>query len=31
MSEIRPETGVQPSVPEKKMIIKRPHQKMGME
>jgi hypothetical protein len=28
---IRPETGVQPRVPENRMMSRRPHQKMGME
>ena len=30
-SEMRPETGVQPSMPEKRMMSSSPHQKIGME
>ena len=31
ISEMRPETGVHPSVDEKNMMSRRPHQKIGME
>ena len=29
--EIRPDTGVQPRIPEKKMMSRSPHQKIGIE
>ncbi len=29
--EMRPDTGVSPRIPEKRMISSSPHQKMGME